>query len=67
MPDQMRRQTGKSGRKIGRGLKKPSHMRYAAQNRRLKHKRRNVLKSSHGKWTYEKLLEHQKKGRSSSP
>ena len=61
MPDQMRRRGGKTGRKIGRQKGKPSHMRYTLQNRRREHKRRNVLKSSHGKWTYKELPEHQEK------
>ena len=35
--------------------------RYWADNRCLAKKQRNVLKSSHGKWTYEELVEHGKK------
>ena len=40
---------------------KESRKRYWAENRRLAKKRRNVIKSSRGKWTLETLIEHGKK------
>ncbi|HOW72574.1 MAG TPA: hypothetical protein PKY77_18390 [Phycisphaerae bacterium] len=45
---------------IGKRANKPAHRRYQAENRRLVHKRKRVRVSSHGRWTYESLLAHQK-------
>ena len=46
--------------KPGKRKGKPAHKRYNDENRHLKHKQRNAFKSSHGKWTYEALQQHQK-------
>lgn len=47
--------------KIGKKANRPSRERYKGENRRTVNKRRRVLRSSHGKWTYEALLDHQRK------
>jgi len=46
-------------------MSKNARKKYKADNTRLKHKRRNVFRSSHGKWTYELLMEHQNKTKQS--
>lgn len=46
---------------IGKRARKPAHMRYLAENRRLAHKRQRVLKGSKGRWTYESLVAHGRK------
>lgn len=46
----------KAGKRAGR----PAHKKYVAENRNRKHKELKVLKSSHGKWTYDDLVKHQK-------
>ena len=51
---------GRKGRKIGRQARKPAHQRYTAAERWMSYKRRNVRKSSHGRWSYETLIEHQR-------
>ena len=38
------RKTGKKNRKYGRGMKKPSHIRYVAEGRREKNKTRKAAK-----------------------
>lgn len=38
------RKTGKKHRKIGRGLRKPAHKRYVAENRREKNKAKRAKK-----------------------
>jgi len=38
------RKTGKKNRKIGRGMRKPAHARYVAENRREKNKARKAAK-----------------------
>ena len=37
-----------------------ARQRYAAEGRRLVHKRRRVLRSSHGRWEYEALVAYGK-------
>jgi len=48
-------------------MSKSSRTKYKAEKRDIKKKERNVLKSSHGKWTYTELKEHQKKIEDSRP
>ncbi len=38
------RKTGKKNRKFGRGMRKPTHARYVAENRREKNKARKAAK-----------------------
>ena len=38
------RKTGKKNRKYGRGMRKPAHTRYVAENRREKNKARKAAK-----------------------
>ena len=38
------RKTGKKNRKFGRGMRKPAHARYIAENRREKNKARKAAK-----------------------
>lgn len=38
------RKTGKKNRKFGRGMKKPAHARYVAENRHEKNKARKAAK-----------------------
>jgi len=45
---------------IERQARKPAHQRYNAERRWLINKDRRVQKSSHGRWTYETLVSHQR-------
>ncbi len=46
--------------KSGQGHRKPARARYFAEDRRTRHKERRVWASSHGRWTYETLMAHQR-------
>ena len=49
--------------------RKPARARYFAENRRMRRKEQRVLASSHGRWTHEALVAHQREnaGRKTRP
>lgn len=49
---------GKRGKKPDR---RPAHQRYTLSMRWKANKRKRVTRSSHGKWTWDALVEHQHK------